>query len=146
MLATETPIRLVLADDDEDDRLMAREALAVSRLTNPLDEVGDGMELLEYLRGCLERKDPLPGLILLDLNMPRMDGREALAEIKSNPELRRIPIVVLTTSKAEEDIFRTYDLGVNSFITKPIRFEGLVEIMTQIGQYWFEIVRLPGEE
>lgn len=146
MLATETPIRLVLADDDEDDRLMAREALAVSRLTNPLDEVGDGMELLEYLRGCLERKDPLPGLILLDLNMPRMDGREALAEIKSNPELRRIPIVVLTTSKAEEDIFRTYDLGVNSFISKPIRFEGLVEIMTQIGQYWFEIVRLPGEE
>ena len=104
------------------------------------------MELLEYLRGCLERKDPLPGLILLDLNMPRMDGREALAEIKSNPELRRIPIVVLTTSKAEEDIFRTYDLGVNSFISKPIRFEGLVEIMTQIGQYWFEIVRLPGEE
>ena len=146
MLATETPIRLVLADDDEDDRLMAREALAVSRLTNPLDEVGDGMELLEYLRGCLERKDPLPGLILLDLNMPRMDGREALAEIKSNPELRRIPIVVLTTSKAEEDIFRTYDLGVNSFISKPIRFEGLVEIMTQIGQYWFEIVRLPGDE
>lgn len=146
MLATETPIRLVLADDDEDDRLMAREALAVSRLTNPLDEVSDGMELLEYLRGCLERKDPLPGLILLDLNMPRMDGREALAEIKSNPELRRIPIVVLTTSKAEEDIFRTYDLGVNSFISKPIRFEGLVEIMTQIGQYWFEIVRLPGEE
>lgn len=146
MLATETPIRLVLADDDEDDRLMAREALAVSRLTNPLDEVSDGIELLEYLRGCLERKDPLPGLILLDLNMPRMDGREALAEIKSNPELRRIPIVVLTTSKAEEDIFRTYDLGVNSFISKPIRFEGLVEIMTQIGQYWFEIVRLPGEE
>ena len=146
MLATETPIRLVLADDDEDDRLMAREALAVSRLTNPLDEVSDGMELLEYLRGCLERKDPLPGLILLDLNMPRMDGREALAEIKSNPELRRIPIVVLTTSKAEEDIFRTYDLGVNSFISKPIRFEGLVEIMTQIGQYWFEIVRLPGDE
>ena len=146
MLATETPIRLVLADDDEDDRLMAREALAVSRLTNPLDEVSDGIELLEYLRGCLERKDPLPGLILLDLNMPRMDGREALAEIKSNPELRRIPIVVLTTSKAEEDIFRTYDLGVNSFISKPIRFEGLVEIMTQIGQYWFEIVRLPGDE
>lgn len=146
MLATETPIRLVLADDDEDDRFMAREALAVSRLTNPLDEVSDGMELLEYLRGCLERKDPLPGLILLDLNMPRMDGREALAEIKSNPELRRIPIVVLTTSKAEEDIFRTYDLGVNSFISKPIRFEGLVEIMTQIGQYWFEIVRLPGDE
>lgn len=136
-------IRILLADDDEDDRMMAREALEVSLLTNPLDEVVDGIELLEHLDRLLESGDPLPGLILLDLNMPRMDGREALAKIKSNPELRHIPIVVLTTSKAEEDVYRTYDLGVNSFISKPISFEGLVGVMAEIGRYWLEMVELP---
>lgn len=136
-------IRILLADDDEDDRMMAREALETSLLTNPLDEVVDGIELLEHLDRLLESGDPLPGLILLDLNMPRMDGREALAEIKGNPALRRIPVVVLTTSKAEEDVYRTYDLGVNSFISKPISFEGLVEVITQLGRYWLEMVELP---
>ncbi len=137
------PIRIVLADDDEDDRLMAREAFAISLLTNPLDEVSDGVELMEHLYGLLENNKPLPGLILLDLNMPRMDGREALAEIKGHPELRRIPVVVLTTSKAEEDIYRTYDLGVNSFISKPISFDGLVAVMGELGRYWLEMVELP---
>ncbi len=136
-------IRILLADDDEDDRMMARDALETSLLTNPLDEVVDGIELLEHLDRLLETGDPLPGLILLDLNMPRMDGREALAEIKGNPALRHIPVVVLTTSKAEEDVYRTYDLGVNSFISKPISFEGLVEVISQLGRYWLEMVELP---
>jgi len=103
--------------------------------------------LLDFLRRRGRYADPAaaprPGLILLDLNMPRKDGREALAEIKADPDLRRIPVVVLTTSKAEEDIYRTYDLGVNSFITKPVTFEGLVSVMKALGQYWFEIVELP---
>jgi len=137
------PIRIVLADDDDDDRLMAREAFAVSLLTNPLDEVVDGVELLDHLYELLRLNKPLPGLILLDLNMPRKDGREALAEIKSHAELRRIPVVVLTTSKTEEDIYRTYDLGVNSFISKPITFDGLVDVMTELGRYWLEMVELP---
>lgn len=136
-------IRILLADDDEDDRMMARDALETSLLTNPLDEVVDGIELIEHLDGLLESGAPLPGLILLDLNMPRMDGREALAKIKGNPALRHIPIVVLTTSKAEEDVYRTYDLGVNSFISKPISFDGLVSVMTELGRYWLEMVELP---
>ena len=126
---------------------MASEALEESRLANDLRFVEDGEELLDYLyhrgRFAGEAESPRPGLILLDLNMPRMDGREALREIKSDPALRSIPVVVLTTSKAEEDIYRTYDLGVNSFITKPVQFEGLVEVMRTLGKYWFEIVELP---
>ena len=141
---------ILLADDDPDDRLMTREALTESRLLNQLDMVEDGEQLMDYLRrngkysGLADT--PLPGLILLDLNMPRKDGREALKEIKADPELRRIPIVVLTTSQAEEDIFKTYDLGVNSFITKPVGFESFVELMRQLGRYWFEIVLLPVEK
>jgi CheY-like chemotaxis protein len=142
------PITILLADDDADDRLLTRDALAESRLANDLRFVEDGEQLLQYLRreGDYERPEasPRPGLILLDLNMPRKDGREALKEIKSDPTLRHIPIVVLTTSKAEEDIYRTYDLGVNSFITKPVTFDGLVNVMRGLGRYWFEIVELPG--
>ncbi|MBK8796298.1 MAG: response regulator [Anaerolineales bacterium] len=140
------PIALLIADDDADDRVLAKDALMESRLANPLYFVEDGEELLDFLnqRGVYTEQDaPRPGLILLDLNMPRKDGREALQEIKSNPELRRIPIVVLTTSDAEEDILRTYDLGVNSFIVKPITFDGLVQVMKTIGVYWFEMVALP---
>jgi len=141
------PITIVLADDDADDRMLARDALAEARLANDLFFVQDGEELMDFLRGRGRYADagaaPRPGLILLDLNMPRKDGREALAEIKADPDLRRIPVVVLTTSKAEEDIYRTYDLGVNSFITKPVTFEGLVSVMKALGQYWFEIVELP---
>jgi two-component system, response regulator len=142
------PITILLADDDADDRMMAGEALAESRLANDLRFVEDGEELMDYLhrRGrYAEPADaPRPGLILLDLNMPRKDGREALREIKGDPVLRKIPVVVLTTSQAEEDIYRTYDLGVNSFITKPVMFESMVAVMKALGKYWFEIVELPG--
>lgn len=136
----------LLADDDPDDRLMAQEALAASRVSNEMAEVHDGEELLEYLRGegrYAENPPVRPGLILLDLNMPRMDGREALTEIKKDDALRRIPVIILTTSQAEEDIFRTYDLGVSSFITKPILFDDLVKVMNTLGEYWVEIVKLP---
>jgi CheY-like chemotaxis protein len=141
------PIVILLADDDEEDRMLASDALEESRVVNDLRFVEDGEELLDYLfhRGKYSdpESSPTPGLILLDLNMPRKDGREALREIKANADLRRIPIVVLTTSKAEEDIYRTYDLGANSFITKPVSFEGLVAVMRDIGRYWIEIVELP---
>ena len=143
-------ITILLADDDEDDRLMTRDALRDARLHNDLRTVVDGVELMEYLkregRFSDERESPRPGMILLDLNMPRMDGREALAAIKADPELRSIPVVVLTTSKAEEDVIRTYDLGVNSFITKPVTFLGLVEVMKVFSRYWMEIVDLPADE
>ena len=141
------PITILLADDDADDRMLTRDALAESRLANNLKFVEDGEQLMDYLcrRGNFASPEvsPRPGLIILDLNMPRKDGREALREIKGDPALRHIPIVVLTTSKAEEDIYRTYDLGVNSFITKPVSFEGLVGVMRALGRYWFEIVELP---
>ena len=118
-----------------------------SRLANELHFVEDGEELMDYLyrRGQYTELSnaPLPGLIFLDLNMPKKDGREALEEIKADPNLRRIPIVVLTTSKAEEDILRTYDLGVSGFIIKPVTFESLVSIMKTVSKYWFEIVEPP---
>jgi CheY-like chemotaxis protein len=141
------PIVILMADDDPDDRLLTRKALAESRVLNDLHFVEDGEQLLDFLRqrGVFSDpvKSPRPGLILLDLNMPRKDGREALAEIKADPELRRIPVVVMTTSQAEEDIFRSYDLGASSFITKPVTFDRLVELMRTLGQYWIEFVELP---
>jgi CheY-like chemotaxis protein len=143
-------ISILLADDDPDDRKLTQEAFSENRLVNSLDCVEDGEELMDYLhrRGKYShlRGEALPGLILLDLNMPRKDGREALKEIKADPELRRIPIVVLTTSKAEEDIVRTYDLGVNSYVTKPVTFKSLVELVKVLGRYWFEVVELPPEQ
>jgi CheY-like chemotaxis protein len=141
------PITILLADDDEEDLTMTQEALRRSRLGNDLRSVLDGEELMDYLlrRGRFvdPAESPTPGLVLLDLNMPKKDGREALAEIKMDPHLRKIPVIVLTTSKAEEDIFRSYDLGVSSFITKPVTFEGLIEAMKVLTEYWFEIVELP---
>ncbi|WP_026736528.1 response regulator [Fischerella sp. PCC 9605] len=147
MKGRQTTITILMADDDEDDCMLAREALAESRLANDLHIVRNGEELMDYLyqrgRYADPKSSPRPGLILLDLNMPKKDGREALKEIKNDPELRQIPVVVLTTSKAEEDIYRTYDLGANSFIIKPMTFAALVEVMRTIGKYWFEIVELP---
>ena len=141
------PIIVLYADDDPEDRMLAKDAWDESRLANELHFVEDGEDLMDYLhrRGRHEDKRgaPLPGMILLDLNMPRKDGREALAEIKADPRLRMIPIVILTTSKAEQDILSAYDLGVNSFIVKPVSFEGLVEITRTFSRYWFEIVELP---
>jgi CheY-like chemotaxis protein len=143
------PITILMADDDADDRLMTREAFEESRLVNDLRFVQDGEELLDYLKRRGRYSDPAssprPGLILLDLNMPRMDGREALKEIKADPELRRIRVIIMTTSKAEEDILRTYDLSAASYITKPVTFEGLVEVIKTLGKYWLEIVELPAE-
>lgn len=143
------PVTILMADDDADDCLLAKEALAESRLANNLHFVQDGEELMDYLyqRGKYTQigSSPRPGVILLDLNMPRKDGREALKEIKNDPNLRQIPVVVLTTSQAEEDIYRSYDLGANSFITKPVTFSSLVEVMKTLGKYWFEIVELPLE-
>lgn len=142
-----TPIVILVAEDDAEDQMLVKEAMEESRLSNHIHFVSDGEELLAYLRHegpyADTRKYPHPGLILLDLNMPRKDGREAMKEIKTDPQLRVIPIVVLTTSKAEEDILRTYDLGVNSFITKPVSFSSLVNVMRTLGKYWFEIVELP---
>lgn len=147
MKGRQTTVNILLADDDEDDCMLAREALVESRLSSELHVVKDGEELMDYLyhRGkyASPNSSPRPGLILLDLNMPKKDGREALKEIKADPELRQIPVIVLTTSKAEEDIYRTYDLGANSFIIKPMNFASLVEVMRTIGKYWFEIVELP---
>ncbi len=149
MNATRNPITILMADDDADDRMFAKDALEEAKLANDLHFVEDGEELMEYLRHQGKYAElngsPKPGLILLDLNMPRKDGREALKEIKEDDELKRIPVVVLTTSKAQEDIYRTYDLGVSSFITKPVSFEGLVDIMKSLSRYWFEIVTLPSE-
>ncbi|HEY9744173.1 MAG TPA: response regulator [Coleofasciculaceae cyanobacterium] len=143
-------VTILMADDDEDDCMLAREALAETRLTNDLYFVRDGEELMDYLyrRGQYAQPNalPRPDLILLDLNMPKKDGREALKEIKADPTLRQIPVVVLTTSKAEDDIYHSYDLGANSFIAKPVRFDSLVEVLKTIGRYWFEIVELPLED
>lgn len=143
------PITILVADDDDEDCMFIEEAFEEALLANDLRFVHDGEELMDYLtrEGDYAAPDssPRPGLILLDLNMPRKDGREALAEIKSDDRLRNIPIVVLTTSKQEEDIYRTYDLGVNSYITKPVTFEGLVDVVKNVRKYWFEIVELPGE-
>jgi two-component system, response regulator len=141
------PVSILMAEDDPDDRLLSQEALEEARLANKLYFVNDGEELMEFL--CHEGRytdpdsAPRPGVILLDLNMPRKDGREALREIKDNPGLRRIPVIVLTTSKAEEDILRSYDLGVSGYVAKPVNLEQLVEVIRTIGKYWFEIVELP---
>jgi CheY-like chemotaxis protein len=138
------PIRILVADDDEDDRLNMKHAFARTGLEIDVQFVTDGAELLDYLgqKGAYVGAER-PGLILLDLNMPRMDGREALRVIKDDPSLRSIPVVVLTTSREDEDILRSYDLGASSFITKPMSFDALVNIVTELKSYWFRLVQLP---
>lgn len=144
------PITILMADDDADDRQLTREALEDARLINDIRFVENGEELLDYLhrRGkyAAPAEAPRPGLILLDLNMPRKDGRVVLKELKQDPDLRTIPVVVLTTSKSDEDIYRSYDLGVNSYIVKPVTFEALVDILQTLEKYWFEIVELPPQQ
>jgi CheY-like chemotaxis protein len=135
MMRAARPMVILMADDDADDRLLTRDAFEKSRVLNELHCVEDGEALLEYLQRRGRFEDPA--------SAPRKDGREALREIKADPELRSIPVVVLTTSKAEEDILRTYNLGANSFITKPVTFQGLVEVVRVLGEYWFQIVELP---
>lgn len=137
----------MMADDDVDDREFVREAFDRSGFRGEFRYVEDGGALVEYLKRAKEkprdRTCPMPDLILLDLNMPRVDGYEALKLIKSDDGLRRIPIVVLSTSESESDIQKTYDQGVNSFITKPSGFEDLVEMAGRLKKYWLELVKLP---
>jgi len=141
---------ILMADDDQDDRDMAVDALAESQLTSRLEFVVDGQDLLDYLRGegnyaGGSASAPKPAIILLDLNMPRKDGFEALAEIKSDEGLRRIPVIALTTSRDEIDVRTSYDLGATSYITKPMTFTGLVEVMDSLTDYWFNTVELPSD-
>lgn len=140
-------VPVLMAEDDEDDRMMAERAFRENRIANPLVTVGNGADLLDYLRQkgkfADSSKSPRPCLILLDLNMPKMDGREALKLIKGDEKLMRIPVVIITTSKAEEDILKSYNTGANSYITKPITFEGLVKVIKTLKDYWLEIVELP---
>ena len=140
-------VTVLMADDDPEDQMLVKHAWEASRLCNDLRFVDNGEQLMDYLYRRGPYSDPIdsprPGIILLDLNMPKKDGREALGEIKNDPDLRRIPIVVLTSSKAEEDICCSYDLGVSGFITKPVTFKGLVEAIKVLGRYWIEIVELP---
>lgn len=140
-------ITILIADDDADDRQMTKEALEESYLLNDLRFVEDGEELMDYLHHRGKYSDPesspRPGLILLDLNMPKKDGREALSEIKSDPDLKSIPVIVLTTSSSDTDILKTYKLGVNCFISKPVSFMEMIKVTKSIGNYWFEIVELP---
>jgi two-component system, response regulator len=150
MMRFTNPITILMADDDPDDRQMTRKAFEASRLVNDLRFVEDGVELMDYLCRRNHFADPAlsprPGLILLDLNMPKKDGRQALTEIKADPQLRNIRVVVMTTSKAEEDILRTYDLGTSSYVTKPVTFTALVDVISTMGRYWLEIVELPNGE
>jgi len=147
MNAEAKPITILMADDDPDDRLLTADALKEARLINDIRFVENGEELLDYLRRTGKFAPPAdaprPGLILLDLNMPRKDGRAVLKDLKQDAELRTIPVVVLTTSKDDEDVYRSYDLGVNSYIVKPVTFEALVDILQTLEKYWFEIVELP---
>ena len=148
MSAPAKTVVILMADDDADDRLLAKDALAECRLPGELQFVENGEELLDYLhrRGKYTNNPPRPGLILLDLNMPKKDGREALREIKANAQFRKIPVVVLTTSQADTDIAQIYDLGANSFITKPVNFESLVKVMKVLGDYWCDVVELPNRK
>ena len=136
---------ILMADDDPDDRLLAQDALHESGIAARLLFVSDGTELLEYLRALPGKspRAPRPDLLLLDLNMPGLDGRAALREIKSDPQLRALPVVIWTTSSASSDIAHCYDGGANSYITKAVTFEGLVDTMRQLGRYWAETVQLP---
>jgi CheY-like chemotaxis protein len=146
--AHKIPITILICDDDEDDRLLTQQALDDAHVSNSIRFVEDGEQLLDYLYqrgefGGERGRAPRPGLILLDLNMPKLDGRGALRAIKGDPTLHDIPVVVLSTSRADEDVVRSYRLGVNSFITKPVTFSGLVDAMNVVGRYWLEIVELP---
>lgn len=149
-MSTNRSVTILMAEDDDDDFMMAEKALREARLSNPLKRVCDGEELLCYLQNENPFQDtkenPVPILILLDLNMPRKDGREALREIKRHERFKRIPVVVMTTSEADEDVIKTYNLGVNSFIRKPVSFKQLVEVMRSLRHYWFDIVTLPADK
>jgi CheY-like chemotaxis protein len=141
------PLNIMIAENDEDDRALVRFAFAECKLSNIIHFVEDGEQLLDYLyhRGAYQDTVHLarPDLILLDLEMPRMNGHEALREIKSDPQLRSIPVVIFTTSKSANDINSTYNMGANSFIIKPVTYDGLIQVMNVLAEYWAEITELP---
>ena len=143
------PITILMADDDPGDRVLAEEAMKDARVINDVRFVETGEELMDYLhaRGKFAppAQAPRPGLILLDLNMPRKDGRTVLKELKNTPDLCRIPIAVLTTSKDDADVYRSYDLGVNSYIVKPVTFEAIIDTLQTLKEHWFQIVELPSD-
>jgi chemotaxis family two-component system response regulator Rcp1 len=143
METTLAPFRILLVEDNPNDIEITRRALEKGQVKNELTIARDGQEALDMLFGHALGEASLPGLILLDLNLPRVDGREVLSRIKSHPELRRIPVIVLTTSTREEDVVRSYDLGVNTFISKPVRFEDFIKVVTAIQEYWIVIATLP---
>ncbi|MBN2623835.1 MAG: response regulator [Acidimicrobiales bacterium] len=139
------PIEVLLVEDDEGDVLMTREALAEGKVLNHLHVVGDGVDALAFLRRSGAYADATrPDLVLLDLNLPKRDGRQVLQDIKGDDDLRRIPVVVLTTSEAEEDVLRSYDLHANAYVTKPVDFERFVDVIRQIDEFFISVVRLPG--
>lgn len=141
------PVEILLVEDDPGDVLITQEALADSKFLNHLEVVTNGEEALKYLRKQAPYEDAVrPGMILLDLNLPRVDGREVLAQIKADPNLRRIPVVVLTTSAAEEDILKSYDLHANAYVTKPVGFDAFMRVVKQIDEFFFTIVRLPSPD
>jgi CheY-like chemotaxis protein len=138
------PIEVLLVEDDEGDALIAREGLAAGKVLNHVTVLSNGAEVLAYLRGEGEHAEsPRPDLILLDLNLPGRDGRQVLADIKADPELRRIPVVVLTASKADEDVLRSYDLHANAYVTKPVGFDTFIEVVRKIDAFFLSVVRLP---
>jgi CheY-like chemotaxis protein len=144
MIDPASPIDILLVEDDPGDVLMTREAFEDHKIRNSLHVVSDGVEALRFLCGEAPYENtPRPGLILLDLNLPKKDGREVLAEIKAEPRFRMIPVVVLTTSEAEEDVLRSYDLHANAYVTKPVDFERFVEVVRRIDEFFVTVVKLP---
>ena len=146
MLVQARPVEILLVEDSEGDVRLTQEALHEAKVANNLSVVEDGMLAMQFLRRQGAYTDaPAPDLILLDLNLPRVDGREVLREVKNDPELRRIPLVVLTTSRAEEDVLRAYDLHCNCYITKPVDFEQFMTVVRSIEEFWLTVVKLPKE-
>jgi CheY-like chemotaxis protein len=143
--STPAPIEVLLVEDDPGDVLLIREAFEHNKVANRLHVVSDGVEALEFMRrGGAHAAAPRPDLVLLDLNLPRKDGRQVLAEAKADESLRSIPIVVLTTSQAEEDVLRSYELHANAFVTKPVDFDRFIGVVRQIDQFFVSVVKLPG--
>jgi CheY-like chemotaxis protein len=144
------PVVILVAEDDDDDIMLIKRGFKEARLLNTIYCVKDGEELMDYLNRSGQYRDqnksPRPGLILLDLNMPNKDGRKALEEIKSDDRLKSIPVIILTTSKAEEDILRSYDIGANAFVMKPVGLEDFMSAVKLIGEYWLQLVELPFKE
>ena len=138
------PVHILLVEDNLGDVVLTEEAFAHARVANEIHVVRDGEEALRFLRRQDEHAEaPRPGLVLLDLNLPRKDGREVLAEVKADPDLRRIPVIVLTTSSAEQDILHTYDLHANSYVTKPLDIDDFLAAIRRIEGFWLEVVQLP---